>query len=245
MPFEQRRIAEDDRRRAVRDDDPVVDDDGPRADALDQDQVVSRDHLCGREAREQRRQAAPPARVEPRRGLVEQQQAGPANENAREADAAFLSRRQMVWGTVFVASHVDAGQRVPRGAFDVVGGPPAGPRPVADVLAHRQPDWLIIRILEHDADEIADPRDRLRAEIDVIDGDAADDAMAMGMRTRFVRVQVASALREQAGQVEQDRGLAGAVGTEQGDAFAGCDRQRYAGREACAKPTDWRVALQL
>jgi len=91
-------------------------------------------------------------------------------------------------------------------------GPVARARAVADVFADGEADQLIVGILEHDAHEISDAADCRRRHGRAANRDAADEAVRCALPARFVHVQVAAPLGQQSGEVQQQRGLARALG---------------------------------
>ena len=108
-------------------------------------------------------EASASARVEPGRRFVHQEQARPADQDAGQADAAFLARRQVMRRPVCVAVQADGRQRVAHGPVDLGGGPAPRARAVAHVFADGEADQLVVGILEHDADAIADAAGWCRA----------------------------------------------------------------------------------
>jgi hypothetical protein len=113
----------------VRHDGAAVEHDRARAEALDEGQVVARDHLRGVEAGEQLSELAAAARVESRGRLVEQQQPGLAREGAREAQPPLLPGAQVVREARLAPRETHRRERVPHGAVHL------RPRPAARARA--------------------------------------------------------------------------------------------------------------
>ena len=142
-------------------------------------------------------------RVEVRRRLVEDEDLGLHREHGGHGDPAALPERQVVRRAVDEVEHPDLVERIDdprlelRAAQAGVGGPEL------HVVAHRRHEQLVVGVLEDHARPGVGPPARLAS---VTGRPDTDDRPGAG--------------GEDAVEVEHQGGLAGAVGPEQGDAFA-------------------------
>ncbi len=163
---------------------------------------MGRDDARVLEPLEQAEQAAARPRVEPARGLVHDEDARLHGEDGGDRDRPLLAAGEAVGRALREVLRADAreGLRDPRP--HVLGREPEVQRPEAHILGDGRHEQLVVRVLEDHADRPADVGQRV-----LCDRDAAD-------------VDGAVRRRQQAVQVQQQRGLAGAVGADDGDRLA-------------------------
>ena len=142
-------------------------------------------------------------RVEVGARLVADDDVGAHGEDPGECGAALLADREVVRGAVGEVGQADFGE----GGGDAGGEFGPAQAEVGGAEAHVVGDGgheqLVVRALEDDADAAADLGEGLPRHLDARDR------------------HVAGGGGEEPGEVEHERGLPGAVGSEDGDAFAG------------------------
>jgi hypothetical protein len=189
---------------AVGDDDAVVEEDGARAELGDEFEIVGGDDFGDGEGLEEVFEFAAATGVEVAGGLVEDEDGGLAGEDAGETDAAFFAAGEVMGEAVIEACQANLGEafRDACGDFGRVEAELLGSE--GDVFEDGGAEELIVGVLEEEADLAADG-------IEVVaDGGLAEDADGAVLGGFF---------REQAVEMEQQGGLAGAVGADEADAL--------------------------
>lgn len=195
-------------RAAVGDHLAMIKNDRPAAKFHGKLEVVGGDELGGRNSTKQCLEFAAATRVEIARRFVEDEQLRFASKHSGETGAAFFAVAQMMCGALVKTGQADLGQR----ALDPIGNGRFVHAKLswaeAHVLSDRRAKKLVIRVLKNDADAAADS-----SQIFGRDGLAQNFHSPIGGRL----------FRENAVQMKQQGGFAGAVGAQQGHALAGRD----------------------
>lgn len=210
----------------------LVEYDHARAQIENQFEIVAGDNL-GRGALFQNfDQPAPRAGVEIARRFVKRQEIGFAGQYAGQRDAAAFAEAQFARRPVFEASQPYGSQRLAHPASHLVLREPQIERPKRHILEHRRTEELIVRILKqkpHDPPNLAEVRsdDRHSQHFDRMRRlRHARDVGAVRSGGPTFR-DAAGSSREQAVEVQQQRGLSGPIRPDDSDSFPDADRKAH------------------
>jgi hypothetical protein len=154
---------------AVGDDAARGEDDGTRAELGREGKVVRDDEHGALDPVEHLEELAAGARVEVRRGLVEDEELGLHGEHRGDRDAAALAHRELVRRPVGGIAHADGGERFLDPVERLLAREAEVERAEGDVFANGGHEELVVGVLEDEPDAGAEVVDRL-----VVDGDARD-----------------------------------------------------------------------
>ncbi len=200
MRREQRGVADDRPAAAVGGDAPGREDHGTLAEFGGEREVVRDDEHRALERLEHLEQLSPRAGIEVGRRLVEHEQGRLHRQDGRDRHAPALAERELVRAAVCDVLHPHGAQRRSHAILEPRAGEPEVERPEGDVVAHRRHEELVVGILEDEAD--AGPQ---RLDVPVADVDPGH--------------LEASLAAQEAVEVEHQGRLAGAVGSQHGDAL--------------------------
>src|SRR5262249_2326816 len=161
------------------------------------------DDLCAMQAVKKANEVAAAAWVEEHGGLVEEQDFRSHRQDAGQGDAPLFAAGEMEGDASFKSLQTDAGQGFGNAIAHIFGLDAEVKRHEGDVVEDGGVKDLVVAVLKNDADL----------------GSQSTALTALG-RVQAVQANRAGFNRQHAGQAQEQRRLAGAVGTDQADALS-------------------------